>query len=506
MYSKTSLLVLLLWVSTTPLVAQNNCFLTTFSSEDKSWLVTDAVETSMGDYLLCAYDDWGGESLILKLSSEGEIVGQVIVAATDTALYAYKLLTVPENHDGLIILCLCHPDDGSKAALLLVRVDEDLNITLRRTIPCPFLDEGDRFFSAKFLLLDSSIIGALSSRPLTSPISNARFLAKFDLNGNLFDCKRLESMGPACSLFCACEESNQIGWFGQLSGGMGIQVFDASLSLAQSDTLYQWSAPEGGNGDFCHYHINDVVNSQATMLPDGSYMVSARLLETLCHANGSSFKSDRSVILAKYENDFHQPKDMIVIEHMNDSVKYPAFFRSMDLRETDEKGCMAFQCSILNEFPQFGLLQPYSTGIVVTKVDQDLTVEWKRRFLRDGNYQATAIHATTDGGCLVVGSIGNYQAQRLDVFALKINAEGTVGINEIQKESKAFVYPNPVKETLKIGGVEAKETLVYSILGQRVMAFAGNEADVKALAAGFYLLKTTDKNGALHMMRIVIGK
>ena len=148
-------------------------------------------------------------------------------------------------------------------------------------------------------------------------------------------------------------------------------------------------------------------------------------------------------------------------------------------------------------------MQPFPTGIVVTKTDQDLNVEWKKRYLRDGNYQAMTINATADGGCLVVGSIGNCQAQRFDVFALKINADGTVGLNEIQEENIAFVYPNPTRETIRIGGLEAIETQVYNASGQYVMSFYGNETSLRTLTTGVYLLRITDSNGDMHTIRII---
>jgi hypothetical protein len=244
-----------------------------------------------------------------------------------------------------------------------------------------------------------------------------------------------------------------------------------------------------------------MINSQAAKFPNGSNIVSARVFVSTAYSD-----FDRSAILAKYENDFHQPEDMLIIEHMNDSVEYPAFNRSMDFRETSEMGCDVFQCSILNEHPEYGMLQPVPTGIVVTKTDQDLNVEWKKRFLRGGVYQAMVINATADGGCLVAGSLGDFQAQRFGVFALKINADGTAGVDEIQEECLAFVYPNPAKETVNIGGVEAEETVVYNTLGQRVMSFRGNEVNVETLADGVYLLRVTDGKGMTHTIRIVVNK
>jgi len=126
--------------------------------------------------------------------------------------------------------------------------------------------------------------------------------------------------------------------------------------------------------------------------------------------------------------------------------------------------------------------------------------------LRDGNYQAMTVNATADGGCLVVGSVGDYQAQRFDVFALKINADGTVGLDEIQEESMAFVCPNPAKETIRIGGMEAKETQVYNTLGQCVLSFCGNEASVSNLSAGVYLLRVFDSESAVHVLRFVVDR
>ncbi len=487
--------------------AQEKGFLTTYSEPDHSWFVTDAIETSNGGFLVSAYDYWGPSSLLLKLSAEGEILVKRSVMAEDTTIHAYRFLQIPEdNRDEYMALCPSHPADGSTAALMLLSVDEDLNIVSRRTIPCSFFDEGSRFFDAKFLKSDSSFYAALTSRLGEMP--NSIFLTRFDFDGNLLNCQRLErdSLAEACNLFH--DEEGRIGLFGDFGPShMGILFFDDSLQSISRDTIFQWTVPEGNSGESCHYFIHDMINSQAGKLPNGSYVVSSRLSETLLHANGYPYAYDHSVILAKYENDFHQPENMLITEHMNDTVEYPAFYRSMDFREIAEMKCNVFQCSILNEHPgPGGLMQPFPTGISVIKADQDLNVEWKKRFLRDGNYQAMVINATSDGGCLVAGSLGDFQAQRFDVFALKINADGTVGLDEIQEENMAFVYPNPAKETIRIGGVEAKETMVYNSLGQCIMSFRGNEVSVEALVGGIYLLKITDIENKTQTLRVVVDK
>ena len=487
--------------------AQEQGFLTRFSEEDHSWFVTDALESPNGYFLISAYDNWGASSLLLKLSAEGDVVAMTTVAAEDTTVYAYRLLQMPkESHSEYAVLCPSHPNDGSTAALLFMRIDEDLNITYRKTIPCSFFDDGSKFYSAKFLLSDACIFGALTSRLQSSPQSV--FLTKFDLDGNILGFQR-DSLNSVCNLFQA--EEGRIGLFGRIGPlHMGFLAFDSSLQLVGRDTIFNWSTLEGDNGDFCLYSISDHINSQGTLLPDGSHIVSARLFESLCHANGYPYKDDRSAILSKYSDDFHQPENMLVIEHMNDSLEYPAFFRSMDFRETDEMECEVFQCSILNELPQYGLLQPLPTGIVVTKTGQDLNVVWKKRFLRDGNYQAMAINATADGGCLVVGSVGDYQAQRFDVFALKINANGTVGLEEVEEEAlhPYVYYPNPARDELRLRyspDVQPKQIELYDLQGRLVRSQSTGleNLDMEGLPAGTYTMRVTMEGGRTFSDKVV---
>jgi hypothetical protein len=61
-------------------------------------------------------------------------------------------------------------------------------------------------------------------------------------------------------------------------------------------------------------------------------------------------------------------------------------------------------------------------------------------------------------------------------------------------------------EAINIGGVEAEETVVYNTLGQCIMSFWGNEANVEALVAGVYLLKITAKDGQTQITRFIVDK
>lgn len=491
-------------------MAQEKGFLFTYVDANHSWFARDAMETDVGNIIIGAKDDWGNEARLLKLSPDGRLLTELPIIARDTAVLISRLLYMPnENYGDYVAFCPCHPLDGSKAALLFIRFDSDLNVLIRKVVSCPFVEFGDRFFDGKVVTKGDTIVATFTIEQEIGPWGPT-FLTLINKDGDFIYYQRCDRISTVCNLFCYDDDGIRIGLFGKLPGNehrMGILTFDEALSLLSCDTLSQWQAPEGSNGDFINYSIVDFINSQTLPLLDATIVVSAKLSETLCHQNGApSNNDDCSTVLAKFNTNEDVPIRWLITEHMNDSIEEPAFFRSVDVRQNDDSGCVIFQSVNLNIHPQMGPLQPYPTGIVVTKTDQDLNVEWKKRFLRDRNYQAMTINATADGGCLVVGSIGDHQAQRFDVFALKINADGTVGLDEIQEESMTFVYPNPAREAINIGGVEAEETVVYNTLGQRVMNFRGNEANVEALDGGVYLLRVTDIDNKTQTMRVVLDK
>ncbi len=80
----------------------------------------------------------------------------------------------------------------------------------------------------------------------------------------------------------------------------------------------------------------------------------------------------------------------------------------------------------------------------------------------------------------------------------------TLGINEINKNSKVNVYPNPVKDILNIKSDNKLESVdVFSLNGQKLMTTQQNKIDVSKLSSGVYIIKTTDKKGSVETQKII---
>ncbi|MBO7618232.1 MAG: T9SS type A sorting domain-containing protein, partial [Bacteroidales bacterium] len=108
--------------------------------------------------------------------------------------------------------------------------------------------------------------------------------------------------------------------------------------------------------------------------------------------------------------------------------------------------------------------------------------------------------ATTDGGFIVTGTRYNFNVDnRLDIFVLKINADGTVGTDEITVVDEVKVYPNPSNNMFNIRtGVTMKQPYnaqmeVYDMSGRLMHRQDITEnvtgIDTGGWAAGTYIWK-----------------
>ena len=80
-----------------------------------------------------------------------------------------------------------------------------------------------------------------------------------------------------------------------------------------------------------------------------------------------------------------------------------------------------------------------------------------------------------------------------------------LGIQDNIEASGLQVYPNPARDRVVVGGMEAVEVKVYNTSGQMMKCVRGtNEIDVEGLPEGVYLLRITDAEGRNHAARLVV--
>lgn len=475
--------------------------------EGKTWRVGDVLEIENGFvFSLRNQSSSMKESKVVKISSEGMLLGEMSLATTDTAINLSNLFPSSEDVACVEGLAVCTTPEG-EAMLLTLRIDGELNELSRSLSTLPSSDSVDyRLDEFKFLQVGMGYFAMLSFKRM--PHEQEIKLCKISGVGDIVQVERVDDslVNYVANIFHVHDFPEGFGVFlhkrqePSTHVNSCAMVYDGNLQLKRICDINNWYEDDGhGNiysGDLSLY------NSMMFPSLDGGYYISSRLNEFT--VTGTVLAHDQSSVLAKTDSDFHTQVQYGIIGHLNDTVEVPSFYRSVDVNDEG----MVYQCSMQNI--RFGSW-PYGsngTHLVVTKADADLNVMWQKRILKDGNiYSAFQTIATLDGGCLIIGNVYDHNPeQHQDVFILKINADGTVGLDEIQEESMAFVYPNPARGTINIGGVEAKESEIYNSLGQCVKSFCGNEANVEPLAAGIYMLRVTDSEGLQHTLRFIVNK
>ena len=156
--------------------------------------------------------------------------------------------------------------------------------------------------------------------------------------------------------------------------------------------------------------------------------------------------------------------------------------------------------------------------LTVTDFTSDLEIKWRKTFTVPGLYlEPHHLITTSDGGCLVVGSVTRgfnppYSfGTRVEWFALKLNADGTVSTEEIIVKDEMAVYPNPVREQAHIlYPASANPALVelYDLQGRlvRSQTNALESLNMEGLPAGQYVMKVTLEDGTVYTDKVVMVK
>ena len=470
-----------------------------------------AAETSAGDFLVATrvvFDEtsYVKESLIMKISSEGVLLDQILLNFNDTIVSVVKLVPHPELTDRYIVFGTLKPSVTAYSnCLAIIQINANLEIISRSTVMFPNIA---RFGTYLHFIVNSEddIMVAANYDPINYMQQPALY-AQITTQGELKKYVRDEdyetgTLGPFFILDNEDPKKYGLWQTGKPStGGLMPTMYelDSNLNLRLITTLPYVSIEENGTYYSLRFGLFDPT---VKPYPDGTFLISAKATETWGIIGAVR---DHSSILFRTGKDFvYNEDESIIFNSKNDTTEYPAYMQSIDFIDPNH----IFQCSHVNVYEEEIIYSPFPSYAVINKLNTDLEVQWTRYVGGDANYAPMYLLATQDGGCLIVGFRYDFNPTRkLDLFAIKLNSEGLIGLDEEQELAQAMVaYPNPFRDRIQLLLPPNTRTVsVYNSNGMLLKTANGNcnELFLGDVPSGLYIVTAQTAEGKVYTQKVV---
>ena len=468
--------------------------------------------------------------MLASLSSEGEVLKQLVFQINGKNLIYCGLFRHPENENEILAVATLYEgntmNDFIQKEIAFIRFDEDLNI-ISQTVH-DFGDEyvhlsADGIHPQPRLLLDADgTVTMVAHCQKTTGYCN--LFARFTAEGELLAQKEfdLTSSGAGHLINCSANMKSDRS-FGMIlyesnKGGDYYYEVDSAFNLTRIGKLAHLTLRETMNQgvnlvDTTYYYalegFVENLNDSVTLIT--SY---ALFLKHLGGKHGwfhylASLDDSLNVLntdiwdIATYDENAPGGIDY-------QSTRLPA--RDVAISITDDA---IFHCGVMgindhSHNPSVSSIAP--STITLSKFDKEMNLQWRRYYGGDDNfYDVDVIKATEDGGCIMTGVYNKgISVYALLSYILKVDENGYDAIGEnVESIAKPyFCYPNPAKDIVYIEfspDVDCQSVEIYTLDGRLLKSQNNNfdKINITNLNSGVYLMKVRMSDGSEFTERIV---
>jgi len=331
-------------------------------------------------------------SYVIKIDKKGTIIKDTIFDNSSVSIRIHRV-------DNEIVLFRSKGfTSPNQAYIIFTKMDTSLNIIFEKQLPFPLELYPSRYNVT--MSSDSNFVISGSTNTYSSPPPNLNvFLYKVSLNG---DSLNSLFMHDSLSYFRTCYDVAEkdkrnfafISHFNAYYSALGVVlIVDSCLNILDTvnipDDLYEGFSPK---------LVDDSIFIICTGKLDSDYIYISKIKETGHIIKSRSFGKNNSLAWPSYQNSLAISNDNIY------------FLVNVDF-------CLAN--------PFLGLGVPSS--IMIGKLDSDLNTKWLQFHGGDYYYHAYNIKATSDGGCILIGTLNdtiNHNNNR-NIFIVKLDSNGS---------------------------------------------------------------------------------
>ncbi len=504
---KKLLIVLSLSLYCAKAFSQRESFFNVYEQAEKSFCASAAIETDDGCFIIAVYDYYGGCGELKKISQDGVLLKRLPIGNDNVFSGIEGLYRDPWHTDSFYAIGRVIHWDEQITKPFVMHFSEELELMDYKEVELP--GEFPRFLVGRSLFTsEGDFLYATTLRPEQD---YHRLYMRIALDGTLTKFhEETEDCGIGIMINAIFEfpEGNRFGEYrnsyrvpGYIALRPRLFSFDDDFVF---DTLHEYGNILQTLGDTVHSILHDAQgNGTVRVFNDSILLFSAKAYEDW-HIGLTTYETDQSTLF--FSSDLEgNIKNYLVIGSKNNSTEVPIAFNAIDIDKNGQgiyHGCYSRDGVISSPFPN---------RIVITKTDDTLGVLWEKTYSYPSRYlEATYLFATNEGGCIVTGGTHDDASSRFDLFVLKINADGTVGTDEILvQEIRPYAYwPNPAQDELHLQfspDVTPKSIELYDLQGRMVQTQSKNleSLNMAGLPAGTYTMRVMLEDGKVFSDKVV---
>lgn len=271
-------------------------------------------------------------------------------------------------------------------------------------------------------------------------------------------------------------------------------------------------------------HPSGMNTSGAILIVDSSFTIldTVGIQNDLQHKYSPNLINDSIIVVFTTNGDFEKVFISKISESgkilksevlgKNNTVTFPSYQNSLSIRNNYIFFLAISDFCTISPFLGYG--KPSS--LLVGKLDYDLNTQWLQYFGGDKYYHSYNITATSDGGCICIGTVNdtiNHNNIR-DIFVIKLDSNGVSNWQQTIEipTQRVRVYPNPSNEKIFIeigeSGFKIPWVEIFSSSGERVFygeyRSESQGVDVSNWSPGAYFGRVIFGTNASKMFKFVV--